>query len=252
MLGVPVVEDAGEEGGPSSQNREISSKVVQIEMKRIYIDLKANDRGSFCRLSEIDISGARSKIVCPLAGIEDFKSHLTLFSNLCAELDATGFEVAPEQQTQPLRTESLRIESKLFFFDLRANARGKFLKISQVMGPRSTVVIPASGIATIRDCITSAMEEGGENIPTTTEMRSVQEQGGAGARVKKELKVENKRFFFDMGTNVRGTFLRISELTGANRASITIPQSGWEQMREVIDECLQRAQNPAGGAAGAF
>lgn len=52
------------------------------------------------------------------------------------------------------------------------------------------------------------------------------------------------RFFFDVGSNQRGTFLRISEVTGANRASITVPHSGWAHMRDAIEEFMQQVGFP--------
>jgi hypothetical protein len=71
--------------------------------------------------------------VCPLAGLEEFKTLLGKFDTLCQMMNASGnVETVTENQAQPIRTESLRCENKLFFFDLRANNRGRFLKISQV------------------------------------------------------------------------------------------------------------------------
>jgi hypothetical protein len=38
-----------EAGGERNQNKEIFSKLVIVELKRFYVDIKVNDRGCFCR-----------------------------------------------------------------------------------------------------------------------------------------------------------------------------------------------------------
>ena len=47
-----------------------------------------------------------------------------------------------------LRSEKIQVERKWFFFDLKENQRGKFLKITEdVNGRRDTIILPAPGIA---------------------------------------------------------------------------------------------------------
>ncbi len=46
-----------------------------------------------------------------------------------------------------LRSEQIQVERKLFFFDLKENQRGRFLKITEdVNGRRDTIIIPAPGL----------------------------------------------------------------------------------------------------------
>jgi len=52
-----------------------------------------------------------------------------------------------------LSTRELRIEQKRFYFNLKENSRGRFLKIAEVSGGRSTIIIPASGWAEFRDML---------------------------------------------------------------------------------------------------
>jgi hypothetical protein len=52
--------------------------------------------------------------------------------------DRTGME--------PLASEKVLIERKIFFLDLKENQRGRFLKITEdVGGRRDTIMLPASG-----------------------------------------------------------------------------------------------------------
>lgn len=47
-----------------------------------------------------------------------------------------------------LKSEKIAIERKQFFFDLKENDRGRFLKITEdVNGRRDTIIIPAPGLA---------------------------------------------------------------------------------------------------------
>ena len=63
-----------------------------------------------------------------------------------------------------LQTEELRIEQKRFYFNLKENSRGRFMKIAEVSGGRSTIIIPASGWREFRDMLSTFIpeEEGGE------------------------------------------------------------------------------------------
>ena len=60
---------------------------------------------------------------------------------------------------QNLFREQVQIERKTFSLDLKENARGRFLKITEdVGGRRDTVIIPATGLGQIRDIIDKAVK----------------------------------------------------------------------------------------------
>lgn len=68
---------------------------------------------------------------------------------------AQGGGVVDEQ----LLSERIQIERKQFFFDLKQNPRGKFLKITEdVGGRRDTIIIPSTGLSAFRDSIQKAIE----------------------------------------------------------------------------------------------
>ena len=46
--------------------------------------------------------------------------------------------------------------------------------------------------------------------------------------VSKVIQADQKRFFFDLGSNNRGQFLRISEVMGPDRSAIIVPVSALE------------------------
>ncbi|KAF7807517.1 transcription factor Pur-alpha 1 [Senna tora] len=57
--------------------------------------------------------------------------------------------------------------------------------------------------------------------------------------VSKVLRADQKKFFFDLGSNNRGHFLRISEVAGSDRSSIILPLSGLKQFHENIGHFVE-------------
>ncbi len=58
-----------------------------------------------------------------------------------------------------LLSERIQIERKQFFFDLKENPRGRFLKITEeVGGRRDTIIIPSTGLDLFRDTIAKAID----------------------------------------------------------------------------------------------
>lgn len=52
-----------------------------------------------------------------------------------------------------------------------------------------------------------------------------------------ELRIENKRFYFNLKENQKGRFLKIAEVSGG-RSTIIIPQSGWNDFRDMLDDFI--------------
>ncbi len=58
-----------------------------------------------------------------------------------------------------LFSEQVQVERKFFSFDLRENPRGRFLKITEdVGGRRDAIIIPATGLESLREIIDRAIE----------------------------------------------------------------------------------------------
>ena len=58
-----------------------------------------------------------------------------------------------------LLSEKIQVERKLFFFDLKENPRGRFLKITEdVGGRRDTIIIPSTGLEDFRDALERTIE----------------------------------------------------------------------------------------------
>ena len=51
------------------------------------------------------------------------------------------------------------IESKRFFFDVKENHKGKYLRITELSGGRSCIVIPLDGISLFKERLGEIIEE---------------------------------------------------------------------------------------------
>jgi uncharacterized protein YmfQ (DUF2313 family) len=93
----------------------------------------------------------------------------------------------------------------------------------------------------------------------------------------RHLRVENKNFYFDIGQNNRGIYMRISEVSGFNfcfskkfhkirydwkskqvktnyRTAVTIPEKSWSRFRDIFSDYVDKMKDggsAAGGAGGA-
>ena len=58
-----------------------------------------------------------------------------------------------------LLSEKIQIERKQFYFDLKENPRGRFLKITEdVGGRRDTIIIPSTGLDLFLETIERAIQ----------------------------------------------------------------------------------------------
>lgn len=58
-----------------------------------------------------------------------------------------------------IMSDRIQIERKQFFFDLKENPRGRFLRITEdVGGRRDTIIIPSTGLQEFMDVINRAIK----------------------------------------------------------------------------------------------
>jgi hypothetical protein len=66
----------------------------------------------------------------------------------------TGSEDEEEAVDNELISERIQVERKLFYFDLKENDRGRFLRITEdVNGRRDAIVVPVSGLEAFRSVL---------------------------------------------------------------------------------------------------
>ncbi|KAL9455482.1 hypothetical protein AB3S75_010828 [Citrus x aurantiifolia] len=270
----------GGAGGGGGNDVELVCKTLQVEHKLFYFDLKENPRGRYLKISE-KTSATRSTIIVPSSGISWF-------------LDLFNYYVNSDDHE--LFSKELQLDSKVFYFDIGENRRGRFLKVSEasVSRNRSTIIVPAGssrdeGWAAFRNILAEINEasrllilpnqQGSEqsehlvglsddvgagfisghgsqpapaselNVDRSVDLPAQDEIGNMG--VSKVIRADQKRFFFDLGSNNRGHFLRISEVAGSDRSSIILPLSGLKQFHEIVGHFVEITKDRIEGMTGA-
>uniref|UniRef100_A0AAY4CQU8 Purine rich element binding protein B n=1 Tax=Denticeps clupeoides TaxID=299321 RepID=A0AAY4CQU8_9TELE len=214
------------------ETQELASKRLDIQNKRFYLDV--------------------NRLTLSMSVAAEFRDYLGDFIEHYAQLGPSS----PEQIAQSsggddsgprraLKSEFLVRENRKYYLDLKENQRGRFLRIRQTVnrGPGfgvggaglpgggaqsgQTIALPAQGLIEFRDALAKLIDDyGGEDDELV---------GGGCAGVYGELPegtsimVDSKRFFFDVGSNKYGVFLRVSEVKPSYRNSITIPFKAWSK-----------------------
>ncbi|MBV9671947.1 MAG: PUR family DNA/RNA-binding protein [Verrucomicrobia bacterium] len=65
----------------------------------------------------------------------------------------------PPRANDPIASEKIQVDRKIFFLDLKENQRGRFLKITEdVSGRRDTIMLPASGFQDFLNALSRILE----------------------------------------------------------------------------------------------
>jgi len=231
----------GNKGGVNDEE-ELASKTLQIQSKRFYLDVKQNKRGRFIKIAEVDAAGRKSRLLLAMSTAAEFRDKLTEFSEHYASLGPHSRETKSGDNFNKLKSDVITKDDRRYYMDLKENQRGRFLKVSMTFPlsrQRFQVLIPAQGMIEIRDSLSDLLNEFGtddheelrENLPEA-----------------KSLRADNKMFYFDIGQNKRGTFLRVSEVSASFRSSVTIPEQSWARVRDIMDEFVKHSEG-AGAVA---
>ncbi|CAF3810420.1 unnamed protein product [Rotaria sp. Silwood1] len=218
-----------QQGSALANEEELASKTLHIQSKRFYLDVKQNRRGRFLKIAEVSSGGRKSRILMSMNIANELRDHLQSFDAHLRTLDEQSFN------NDQLRSSVISRDDRKYYLDLKENERGRFLRISMVgvNTPRTQIAIPAQGIQQLCETLTSLIEEfGNEDDHEPAELPE-----------SKYLRVGNKNFYFDTGSNNRGVFLRISEVRPNYRTAITIPEKVWSHFRDNINDFICTMNN---------
>ncbi|XP_013168642.1 PREDICTED: transcriptional activator protein Pur-beta-A isoform X1 [Papilio xuthus] len=217
------------DSGQSQQEQELATKMLQIQSKRFYLDVKQNRRGRFIKVAEIGADGRRSQIFLAMSTAAEFRDYLSSFSDFYSSLGPPNPDTVPDDGK--LKSEMMLKDNRRYYLDLKENSRGRFLRVSQTItrgGPRSQVALPAQGMIEFRDALTDLLEDFGTD------------DGGFKGDLPegRHLRVDNKNFYFDIGQNNRGIYMKVSEVKSNFRTAITVPEKCWSRFRDILaDYC---------------
>ncbi|KAE8665080.1 Transcription factor Pur-alpha 1 [Hibiscus syriacus] len=201
----------------NSDEHDLFSKELQLDNKVFYFDIGENRRGRFLKVSEASVSRNRSTIIVPAGSTRD--EGWEAFRNILADInEASRLFIMPNQQQSSEPSEHL--------VGLSDDVGAGF--ISGHKQPTSNSDL---------------------NVDRSVELPTQDEIGNMG--VSKVIRVDQKRFFFDLGNNNRGHFLRISEVAGSDRSSIILPLSGLKQFHEIVGHFVEITKDLIEGMIGA-
>ncbi|KAK3102909.1 hypothetical protein FSP39_014875 [Pinctada imbricata] len=233
-----------------SGEQELATRTLQIQSKRFYLDVKQNRRGRFIKIAEVsDVAsplqvgagGKKSRLLLAMSTAAEFRDYLTDFSEHYASLGPPNPDSLPEDGK--LKSEQMVKENRRYYLDLKENQRGRFLRVAQTRprgGPRSQIAIPAQGMIEFRDALTDLLDEfGTDDHECQSELPE-----------SKYMRVENKVFYFDVGSNRRGVYLRISEVRANFRTAVTIPERSWGRFRDMLCEFCDGASSSQAAKEG--
>ncbi|XP_061589211.1 purine-rich element-binding protein gamma-like [Cololabis saira] len=154
-----------------------------------------------------------------------------------------------------LKSELIEKDNRKYFLDLKENRRGRFLRIRQTIskghgtmgyygpGIEQTIVLPAQGLIEFRDALSQLIDDFG-NEDADSYGDSPGRGGRPGLRGPRNhddgpelpdaasFRVDNKRFYLDVGSNRYGVFLKVSEVRQPYRNTITVPLKAWARFGE--------------------
>lgn len=226
-------ERRNERGGSGDDNEELATRSLRIQSKRYYVDVKQNTRGRFIKLVEGLPDGVKNRIAFPMSIVPEVRDKLTAFAEFYANLAEPSSQRDTDENGN-LKNDDIRGNQRKIYLDLKENKRGVFLRISSTAtgaygSRRQTIALPAQGIVDIRNVLSEFIEEFGTEEEEHQELPEFQ-----------EMRVERKRFYFDCGSNERGSFVRISEVTNKYRSSVTIPKQGLHKFRDILGDVIEK------------
>lgn len=157
-----------------------------------------------------------------------------------AGLSPTGSAGSDEHAHRVLKSEFIERDNRKYFLDLKENQRGRFLRIRQTVsknpgtmgyygpGIEQTIVLPAQGLIEFRDALSQLIDDYGDDDRTAYRNHD----DGPELPEAASFRVDNKRFYFDVGSNRYGVFLKISEVRQPYRNTITVPLKAWARFGE--------------------
>ena len=224
----------------------LASRTMVLDTKKFHLDVTENQRGRFLKIVEVSNEGRKNQILMTFPAAKMFNNKLDKFIDTFNQLDG----VNPNNLKQgELLAEVMNRDEKKYHMDLKENARGRFLKVSETFSSRnfrSQVFIPAEGMEELQNHLVELIEQFDDGIDSGDSYNESSGGGGGnsygtrgGREDSKQVRIENKNFYFDVKSNAQGCYMAISEVNGSHRNSILIPQSGWQAFKAALDDTVR-------------
>jgi hypothetical protein len=218
----------------SAEEIELDTKILQVNNKRYYVDVKQNLRGKFIKISEIGPGNRKSRILLTFPVAAEMRDRLGKLKDVYEKLPP--FEAGDEQTTREeirLASETISSETRRYYLDLKENHRGRILRVTMLtQTQRVQILLPVpNAMNELRNTLEGAISE----FATDEELENMSgAKGAAGPMESKSLRGPQRMYYFDVGSNRRGMFLRVSEVRSTYRTALTIPDRQWAKFRDLL------------------
>lgn len=209
--------------------QELASRTFRIHNKRFYLDVKQNRRGRFVKITEAGTGGQKSRVIMSVAVAVEILEKINAMIEICNQLAPHN----PQNLAQDgkLSSDTIVHESRRYYLDLKENERGRFLRLAMLsMGVRDQIAVPAQGLTELANYLADITEEFASDAAN---------DNSSDLPEPKVLFVGNKKFYFDVGSNRYGVYLRISEVRANVRSFLTIPEQYCKHFCNIINELAQ-------------
>ncbi|CAB3409169.1 unnamed protein product [Caenorhabditis bovis] len=223
--------DGSPERGQKRADSQLESRQINIQQKRYYVDINENHRGRFIKIAELG-SNYKSRIILTLRAANAIHTAINGLADL---IDAPPSNVESKEAVL-IKSETITVDSRRFYLDLKENERGRFLRIAQMpqnaRQERVHIAIPSCGIKDINEALADYLNK---YYDESAELAAENNDS------KMRVNAENKTFVFNKGENDRGQYVRISEikLSSGYRNAITIPFASLELIRNALNEIIE-------------
>ncbi|CAI0384120.1 unnamed protein product [Linum tenue] len=246
---------AGVVGG-GGNDVELMCKTLQVEHKLFYFDLKENPRGRYLKISE-KTSSTRCFILTLGKTEGDVFSRYNLVLILAYIPYVSEASVSRNRSTIIVPAGTSRDEGWASFRNILAdiNEASRLYMLSNQQNSESSERLVGlsddvgAGFISGHSTQQPAPPTSELNVDRAVDLPTQDEIGNLG--VSKVIRVDQKRFFFDLGSNNRGHFLRISEVAGSDRSSIILPLSGLKQFHEIVGHFVEITKDRIEGMGSA-
>ena len=223
----------------SKTGDELASCVLQIELKRFYFDLRANDRGVFLKIAEAEAKGTRSKITVPGYSLVSFRDILDAMVSEASKEQAATPEPTPSanssnaasaQGTPPVGASPSKVEVGKQDGDVQPAEGG-----TEAPGEGRAAALAALGAEAVASgtAQTAVIEGQLVEIPAT---------GLPTTLASRTMRADSKKYYFDLLSNAKGRYLKISQsMSGSKRSSVVVPVSGIALFRNAVHDMCKYA-----------
>ncbi len=216
------ISEAYEEHSDAEKKEQVvSDKTFKPEspvfLKRWRLESKRNRSGNLMLVLVEGLPNGDEYIISfPMYKVQAVLDELSEFASFWKDMVASGSTISEDDS---LKSEDIRSGQRRICFDMRKNRRGVYLKISYG-DTRRAVTLAAQDIMDIHSLMSEVVKECDEegHLPGFQVMKF----GG------------RTRFYFDCGSDDRGSFVRISEVSDKCRSSIVIPVEGLGEFRDIL------------------